>query len=415
MRKPSDKTILIMILAGAFSVRLLWIFMFSPQELVGDCLGYHVNATRLLLEEGSRPVDKVAYVPPLYPLFLAGIYKLFGINPLAVKLIQTMLSTFTCWLMFILGRLLINKRAGLWVAVVCALYPQFIRYAGELWTETLFLFLFTAALIFLFKGINNGRHNLAAAGLLLGAGALTREIAFLFLAPLSVWFFVTLRERERLQNIVLKFGLVAIGLVLVVAPWTFRNYMQFKKFIPISTNGGINFYIGNNPEADGEFKWRIPKGVRWPAFMVGAGADEIKAAELTAHEEGYRQGMQFIKENPGRFVQLAFKKLYFYWAPPYFNLDLCHFSPEMLFRLIWVIFDSVILLFATAGFLISARLKDERWALLGLWLIMVTFIGVMMYYSPRYRLPLAPALILFAALAWDRFLNSHLQLSRAKR
>jgi len=183
------------ILAGAFLVRLLWIFMFSPVELVGDCLGYHTRATALLLEEGSRPADKAAYVPPLYSLFLAGIYKIFGIVPMAAKLIQAILSTLTCWLMFTLGRQLIHKNAGLWAAAGYAFYPQFIRYTGELWTETLFLFLFIATFVYLFKGIGGEKRSLAAAGVLLGASALTREIAFLFLAPASLWFYIAVRGK----------------------------------------------------------------------------------------------------------------------------------------------------------------------------------------------------------------------------
>jgi len=407
----SERRKLTVILMGAFLIRLFWIFVFSPKELTSDPLGYHNIALSLLSGEGYRCGVKFAYMPPLYPLFLAGIYKIFGVYPLVVKIIQAMLGTLTCWLMFDLTRLLIHKRAGIYAAGICALYPQWIRYNGELWSETLFFTIFISVLIFLFKGIKGGWQENFIAGVLLGLSGLIREIGFLFIAPVCVWLLIALPKKERLKNFTWKITWVVLAMGLTIAPWTMRNYLIFNTFIPISTNGGINFYMGNNAEATGEFQWTLAPGIQWPDHVPGATDEQIKTLELAASQQGYQAGWEFITQNPGKFFALALKKLYLYWAPPYFNLDLRSLTAENLFRLWWVAFDTVLLLLAIPGMIFCLKQGERRWILLLFWIIMISFLAAMTYYSPRYRLALVPPFILFAMAALDR-LNSKLFLTQ---
>ncbi|MDD5020325.1 MAG: glycosyltransferase family 39 protein [Candidatus Omnitrophica bacterium] len=407
MQKSKEKIVLGIILTCAFLLRLVWVYLFSPPELTSDPLAYHGIALKILSGEGFRHGVKFAFMPPAYPFFLAGIYKVFGISSLAVKLVQVILSTLTCGFMFALGKMLVSRRAGVWAALFCAFYPQMIRYAGELWSETLFLTFFTGALFFLLKSLSGNWKNPVLAGIFLGGSALVREIGFLFVIPVLLWLFLVFQKKGRMRFVISKGGLIAVSMAVVVLPWVIRNYYIFGKVVPIATNGGINFYIGNNPRTTGEFQWVLPEGIQWPDCTPGIDEEAIKVMELEAGRQGYRQGMAFIRNNPARFFKLVLKRLYFYWAPPYFNLDFRAWSPEMLFRLLWVLFDACMLVLGFLGMWIALFSRDRRWLLLHFWILMITAIGALMYYSPRYRLPMVPAMVLFSALAAEAFFNKH--------
>lgn len=392
---------LIVVLIVALILRLGWIYAVSPKELSSDPLTYHNIAVGLLEKNEYRSGVKYAYMPPVYPIFIAGVYKIFGVNPEIVKHMQAALSVLSCVWIYLLARLLISPGAGLWAAGFFATYPQFIRYSGELWSETLFFFLFIPALIFLYKGLEKWPYHILA-GVLLGLCGLIREIGFLFIVPVVIWLYFVLIKTKGLKYFLLSFTMIFLFMSAVIYPWAKRNYEIFNKFIPISTNGGINFYMGNNPDATGEFKWKLVPGTQWPDHVEGISEEEIKALELSTYEHGYKEGLKFIIDHPGQFLGLAFKKLYLYWAPPYFSLQLNEFSAETAFRILWILYDVALLCLAFVSILHGLSHEKEKWLLPFFWILMITAIGMMTYYSPRYRLAFVPVMILFAVASVDR-------------
>ncbi len=145
-----NKKILLLILILCLLFRIVWIFVFSPIELTDDPKAYDSIAKGLVQGEGYHEDGKRAFRPPGYPYFIAFLYSIFGDNPLSVKLVQALLGVFTCLIIFLLGRRFANERTGLWAAGFFAVYPQFIRYSGSLYVETLFIVLFFLAVLILF-------------------------------------------------------------------------------------------------------------------------------------------------------------------------------------------------------------------------------------------------------------------------
>src|SRR5262249_55479204 len=129
-------------------------------------------------------------------------------------------------------------------------------------------------------------------GIVLGLGSLTQPSVLLFPSILLMYEFFGKENQDRLLHIFLP---IAIGMVLTIGPWTVRNYLVFKQWVPISTNGGDVFYRANNEFATGGY---IPVGHQSLDHL-----DEIQRNKIA-----FALGLQWILSNPADFLRLALKK-----------------------------------------------------------------------------------------------------------
>ncbi len=182
---------------------------------------------------------RMIFHPPLYPYFIAVPYALFG-TLAAVKWTQVVVgSTFV----FAVGRVgegVVGRRAGLAAAALAAFYPELVWFSVHFWSETLFMALLWWGFERLLATDDAPRlGSAAAAGALWGFTILTREVLLYFVPCACVW--LVWRRRERLTVAAVFAG----AALLVVAPWTWRNWVQFHALVPVSTAGGQNLFQGN--------------------------------------------------------------------------------------------------------------------------------------------------------------------------
>jgi len=398
-----NKKILLLILILCFILRLVWIFVFSPIELTDDPKVYDSIAKGLVQGEGYHVAEKRAFFPPGYPYFLAVFYSIFGFHIFPVQLVQTVLAAITCLLIFFLGKKLANERTGLCAAGLFAVYPQFIRYPGNLYVETLFIFLFLLALVFLFDiGQKPSYLKPVTAGFILGLSALVREISLFMLFPIILWAILMMKGSSEKGQWGKRLSVFVVFFALTISPWTLRNYYLFHSFIPISTNGGFNFYLGNNPQATGEYNYESDAKIKWPHPLNNESPEELLLLEVEAARIGYKKGINYILHNPDHFFRLALKKFVLLWRPPTYNLNLRKNFIETIYRIIWLVNYLLILLLAIPGLWISVKSFGREWILFPLLLFSVTGIHMLMYSATRYRLPWIPMLMILAALTIDR-------------
>ncbi|MFC2161143.1 ArnT family glycosyltransferase, partial [Acidobacteriota bacterium] len=250
----NNRKVLLFILIICLLLRLVWISIYSPIILTDDPKAYDSIAKGLIQGEGYHEELKRAFRPPGYPYFLAALYSLFGDHPLPVTLVQSILAVFTCLLLFLLGKRLASERTGLWTAGFFAVYPQFIRYPGNLYVETLFIFLFIFGMVVLFDLIKNPSNlKSITAGILFGLSALVREVTLLMILPILLWAILMMKGLSDKKQMGKKLSVFILFFALTISPWAIRNFFLFHSFVPISTNGGFNFYMGNNPIATGGY------------------------------------------------------------------------------------------------------------------------------------------------------------------
>ncbi len=397
-------SLVLIVTAAGLIPRLLWAGFPHPKPF-SDAEDYHACALGLLegrgmmQEEGYR-----AYRPPLYPLFLAGVYRLVGVDVRAAYRAQAILGAISCGLLALLALWLFKPLRlpgpAWWPALACglglALFDIHIFMVGVLMSETLFVFLLLGWLLALVEARTRGRWlSIVAAGLLHGLMALCRPLAVAYI-PVSLFFLWNCRERsgseasERGANAglwrVLPFVLYLAVVVVTIAPWTVRNALVLGRFVPISTNGGVNFYIGHHP---GYSYWSTgdKEGIR-------------QATELNEVDESARffhLGWEQILSSPRQtLVDSAAKLRYLFTTrvPPWpFGAQGSTVGFERLSLLTWVQWGPLLALLALVGALLLL-LRDRSARLFG-GLVACHLAAVIVFFArSRFRLPLDPLLLL---------------------
>lgn len=194
--------------------------------------------------------------------------------------------------------------------------------------------------------------------------------------------------------------IIFISLV-VLLPWTIRNYKVHRAFIPITTQFGINFWIGNNPNATGTDFYKI-RSIQTDEYILMTQTlptelqDSLnKISEIERARFYLQSGKNFILHNPLKFLSLLIKKFFYYWwfAPSseYSSKDL------QKYKILMYIFYTPLLISGLAGLFCS--IKNHKKILL-IVLSMVFFSGLYIFTHVgliRYRMPTELYLLMFGA------------------
>jgi len=236
----------------ALAVRVAFVLTLENRYYYFDTAHYDKAAKALIAGQGfgegyefSQFFRKEYALTPLYPIFLAAIYFIFGPNFLAVRLVESLLGAFLCLLIYKIGKRVFNETVGLWAGYISAIFPHLIFLCGLLYVENLFTFLLAAGLWFCFRWHDERRTaHIALASLLFGLACLGRPVVFAFYPFLALWM-IFIVHGERRNRIIATAVVVAIT-ILTLAPWTIRNYLIFGKITPVSA--ASEKYLGESEE-----------------------------------------------------------------------------------------------------------------------------------------------------------------------
>ncbi len=329
---------------------------------------WYDGAARALLADPALFTS--ALHPPLYPLFVAGVYAIFGEGYIQIGLAQTALDVAAIVLLWLLARRIAGEREAIVAAFLYALYPGFIFYAGNLISEGLFVFLLiSAALLFTVAASKKSIWTIIVAGAVFGLCVLTRANALIAIPLLIIWAIANFGVKKGIVNWLIIVGTVAI----FITPWTFRNALAQRDFVPISSGGGGAFYGGNNETATGYYSQR---GDIFADQVNPGAAENIRSKELFA------RGIEWITENPGDYAKLLALKAWRFFEP----YPQARGKPDDRTKaLISLIYYVPILPFLLIG-LFKVR-KDKRWLfplaiLTGQFLTALIFFGGMKVRDP---------------------------------
>jgi tetratricopeptide (TPR) repeat protein len=368
---------------------------------------YHDEWARGILD-GTFTSDDVFFRGPLYPYLLAFFYKLSGSSVAFAVFAQHVVGTLTAGLVYFLSREYFSPRVSLLAGLLAALYWPFAYFEGDLLIVSSILFLNTLALIFLARGIRaSGKAGyllLAASGIVFGLSAIARPSVLIFFPVLPLVLYWNRGEGGRSGGAWLaRSAVVAGAVVAVIFPVMIRNYVVARAVVPVAASGGVNFYIGNNPASDGSTA--IVPGTR--ADWWGGYNDAIEIAERAEGRElnlsevsdyYFRRGFEWINTHPGDAAAHFWKKFRVFWSGPerannkfiyfFWNLAGMKYIPLPGF---WLI---------TPLALLGGVLQWRRRRLLSpLYVFVATYmVGVVAFFvNARFRLPVMPVLIVFAA------------------
>jgi tetratricopeptide (TPR) repeat protein len=405
----------LLIFAVAFAVRLVHVWQMRDTPffgaLMGDARGYDAWAQEIAAGDwlGSR----VFYQAPLYPYFLGVSYWLFGRDLLILRIGQAVVGSLACVLAGVAGWRLFSRPAGLAAGLALALYAPAIFFDGLIQKSVLDVFFVCAALALV--GHAAGRPSRLVVFLALGAIAgclsLTRENALLLVAVFGAWVLVGQRSQDgrsgRGAGAGRRAAIVAfaIGVAVVLLPVVMRNRAVDGGFYLTTAQFGPNLYIGNNPRADGtyaslRFGRGSPEYERTDATELAERAvgRRLTPAEVSRYWSG--RAVDFLIAEPGRWLRLQARK-----AALLVNADemLDTESQESHAEWSWplrllgpIMHFGVLVPLAVLGVCLTWTARARVWVLYAVGLTYA--LGTLLFYVfARYRYPLVPVLILFAA------------------
>ena len=260
----------IALVAVAAALRLAWIAYADFAPTLSDDAGRYDLLGRSLADGGGyiNPNGTTTmFWPPGYPFILAAVYKAwpaaaFGDHGLTAALVlNALMSAATVALVYVIGRRAFDGAAALAGAALIACFPSLIFLSGVTLTETAFTFFALLAVVLMVEAeVRDNRWLIVVAGLVLGYAALIRGQALLFgVAAIPFWL-VALRSQERghlrlagpldgrhvswpalLRGAILRAASITALALLVVAPWTVRNFIESDALVLISSNDGIDW------------------------------------------------------------------------------------------------------------------------------------------------------------------------------
>ena len=370
-RIAASRLTLIAILVTAFALRVLAAAIVPDQSvLLGDAVAYR-EVGKSLWATGQM---NALYFMPLYPALVA----VFGPG-WPQLLIDIALSTVLVWLIYELtDAIFASKRAAILAAAVAAVYPYFIFYSIVGLTETLFMVLLLAAYLCWY------RNAYIAASVFSVLGILTRPVLDPLAPLLLLYFAIAIRGLS--FKAAAKYLAIYAGIYCVLmAPWWLHNYKAYQTFVRLNLGSGVALLSGNSPSNQ---TGGIDNNLEATMAPFGEIADPVARDKAMQ-----RAALNYIKEDPERFLIQAAKRFQRFWSPwpqteeysrPLYKLiSFCSFIPVLLLALVFVV------LYGRTYFL--------RIAPLLLFIVYLNSLHLVFPASLRYRLPVEPFLIILAA------------------
>jgi hypothetical protein len=343
------------------------------------------------------PTGPTATLVPVYPLLLAGIFKLFGtystLSSLVIRTVDCAFSAATAWPLAAIGTIVFGKKAGRAAAWLWAVLPTSIFYSIFWIWDTALAGLWMALLVLATLKLR-GSGRLTAwigYGALWAVGAMINPSLLGVLPFLAVWaLWPQISAPARAAKLAAMSALVfAIGL----APWTVRNYAAFHKFIPLRSNFGLELWSGIRvDQADGL------RSLVQPNDNPAEARRYAQMGEIAYMEDDRRQAWALIRDNPANAALLVLRHIEETWLdlrdPPVDAWMAGSLSDRLA-----MLGNALFFGFCFAGVLGALRLQKEEAVPLLLVLLTYPLVFYITHASLRYRQPIDGIMLVVAVYA----------------
>lgn len=281
------------ILLAALALRLAWALA-VPVEPLADSVIYARTAENLALHGvfGIEPDQPFSY----WPVGTSAIYALghlaFGAGPLGAIVLNLIAGLLLVATSALLARRWYGDSVALLTAAILAAWPSLVMYTTILASEIFFGVFVNLALLAWRHDARRWAMRALVAGLMIAAASYVRPVALLLPAVLAG---IDLLQSRRLGRTVAVVTVAFAAVAVAIAPWAYRNTRLHGGFVMISTNGGPNLWMGNNPRSDGGYM-PLPE----------------EAMQFSEYERARRLGEEarrYMLDDPARTAALFVRKL----------------------------------------------------------------------------------------------------------
>jgi len=431
-KRLDHKTWAILIFGVAFLIRLIYLlqiksnpYFYAPMI---DELWNLRWANDILTD--SFLGKEVYFRGPLYPYLLALFLKITSSDYFWTRFLQIFISAGSVSLTYLLGREFFSEKTARLASIFYAFYGTLILYDEMFLIPVVFVFLNLLGLVIIARNRDNPhKRPFIIAGIVFGLAAIARPNILVVVPCLAIWLFYNFRRKVETRSIVLIILVFLIGVALPIAPVTVRNYVVADDFVLISSQGGINLYLGNNSSAEG-LTMMMPEitldaSIPWNKFIPAVTdfaekevGHKLKPSEVSSFWTN--KAKQFIFEHPAEFMYLTFKKCV-YFLSGFENSDQTDiYAFRQYSSLLSVLIFDRGLKFPYGFFLPLAIVGmglgyAHRKTYAPLYIFVLAYIPTVVLFlvTARHRLTIIPILLLFASFAvlhiYDRIKNKGLR------
>ncbi len=364
-----------------------------------------------------------AWVPPLYPLLLAGIFKVFGVytaqSAWVILAINSIFSAATSPVIYEIAARCFhsqgNSRArkiALWSGWLWALHPAAMQYAVRwVWDMSVATFVFSKLVVLALRVRGVGEQlpasqtqttsRWAVFGVLSGVIGLINSTLLLFLPVCGLWMLLGIvqgamkgdvKDKAALPRALLKAVMAAALFFACLTPWVWRNWRVFHAFVPIRGNFGAELHSSVAEGYDGfTLGGPVPICDACPEYK-----EYKRMGELIYVRQEKRLAEEYIGSHKVRFAQLALKRFYFYWVSVPHPIEFGIWNEA--FRVLNYSFISL------AGLLGLALALKQRipGAVLFAWaFVLLPLVYYFVTVQARFRHPLEPILTILAVFLFQ--------------
>ncbi len=405
-RSPYRSPVFITLVAFAFRLGVMaykHAYEFSPSQDHFN-FGYEMGRVARSIVSGqgfSSPFQgstgPTAYLPPLYPYLIAGVFKVFGIytatSALVLMSLDCLFSALTCLTVFLIGQRTFATSVGVWSAWIWTFLPSatfWSRSTDRVWETSLSTFLFSCVFLLMLslEGSRRSRDWLGF-GLLWGLAGLSNPALLSFL-PFSLgWLWYQWRRRG--TGCARLIALATSAFIFSVSPWLVRNYLVLGRPVFIRDGLGLQLFLGNHDGLTNR-PWEVSPGVNGTEMQ-----EYERLGELAYMADKQHKALTFIHNHPVAFTWLTLKRSVNYWLNP--GALTYGYSQEGAFGLVRAASYPLLSILAFLGVLFAALNRNPRALLFVATLLSFSSIYCITLVSPRFRRPIEPHMCCLSAYA----------------
>ncbi len=413
-RLQAAATSLALILTVALGVRLLFLIDYvsqNPHHALGIIpflfesgdIAVSLASGRGFSSPFRVPTGPTAWMTPVYPLLLAGIFRLFGTYTfsayLAAALMNIFFATMVCIPLYYAAKRIGGAGLGAGAAWLWAIFPNAILLTFEsMWGECLTALL-AATILWATLAIEGSRRlrDWCGYGLLWGLLLMTDPTVASVLPFLLGWLFYRNWRRRRpapvrasLTRPVLALGIAALCCV----PWTIRNYEVFHTLVPLRSVLGLQLWLGNNPQASPVWHAKVH-----PINNPAQRAEYIRLGEIAYMHRKFGEAIRYMVSHPRRVAYLAARRFLAIWAggTPY-PVRAFLANRSLWFRYV-LLFNLLAAIGTAAGIVILFRRRSPYALCVAVFPVVFPWAFYLTLAMPRYRLPIDPMVMLLSAVS----------------
>jgi 4-amino-4-deoxy-L-arabinose transferase-like glycosyltransferase len=351
-----------------------------------------------------------AIMPPVYPLLLTAVFRVFGIytkaSALVMLTLDSLFSALTCIPVFLIAQKSFGRRTAAWAGWAWVFFPYAIFFSADfIWVTTLATLMLALIFLSVLPLEDSSRvSDWGRFGVLAGVGTLVDPVV-LSVTPLLA-LCMCYRRRQKKQSWFVPALAAVLAFGATVSPWMIRNYTVLHTFVPFRDNFGLELYVGNNGNT-----WHFAPIGFHPSSTDREMNEYRRVGELAYMRHKQTQAVALILAHPGDFMGLSLRRALYMWTN-FWSFSRRYMKAEPLDPPNIFLCTTL-----TVLALVGLRRAFQKDASIGVPYAIALFFFPVVYYITHpqdyYRRPIDPIFVVLAAFAVTSWLEGRAEKREA--